>query len=180
MKKSLWILGAGLFLLAGCGSTTQQLKLESNDYQMLYQGQVSLVAQTVPTDTSDELLTVYAETGAESSYQDSLLLVEKYNQGKGVLLFSQEAIDVLKGKGLTLENEHDEKFAVPCEGEKKAAHLVAYVVTSGFVQKVPQKLYMTQLFVEKDENTITIWSHSTESKNEQNALRSAFKTLQCK
>ncbi|MDR0860544.1 MAG: hypothetical protein LBO09_06300 [Candidatus Peribacteria bacterium] len=180
MKKYLSILGAGLLVLAGCGSSTQQIKLEGNGYYLLYQGQTSLVSQEIPEEDTNEILALYTETGAESGYQDSLLLVEKYNQGKGVLLFSQEAIDTLKEKGLTLEHERDEKFAVPCAGEKKSAHLVAYVVSSGFVKEVPQNLYMTQLFVEKDANTIAIWSHSTESKNEQNALRTAFKTLQCK
>jgi hypothetical protein len=178
MKAYLWILGAGLLLLAGCGSAPQHIKLETNGYQMLYQGKVSLSAREVPTETLDGVLALYTESGANSSYLDSVVLVEKYNQGKGVLVFSQEAMDTVKAKGLTLANERDEKFSISCQGEKKSARLFAYEVSSGFVQKVP-KLYMTQLFLEKDANTLVLWSHSTETKSEQNAMRSAFKAIQC-
>ncbi|MDR0607132.1 MAG: hypothetical protein LBG52_01990 [Candidatus Peribacteria bacterium] len=167
-----------LLLLAGCGSSSSPVKLDLNGYQMLYQGKVSLVAREIPAENTNDLLALYAESGANNEYQDSLLLVEKYHQGKGVLVFSQEAIDTVKMKGLTVEDERNKKFTIPCHEEQTSAHLIAYVITSGFVHKVP-KLYMTQLFLEKGTNTILLWSHNTENKNEQNAMWSAFQTLYC-
>ncbi|MDR3168807.1 MAG: hypothetical protein LBU27_03470 [Candidatus Peribacteria bacterium] len=178
MKAYLWILGAGLLFLAGCGKAPQQIKLEASGYQIRYQGNVSWVARETLTETPNDIVALYTESGANSTYQDSLLLAEKYNQGKGVVVFSQEAIDTVKAKGLTLANERDEKFSISCQGEKKSVHLIAYAITSGFVQKVP-KLYMTQLFWEKDANTLLLWSHSTENHSEQDAIRAAFQTLQC-
>ncbi|MDR0651561.1 MAG: hypothetical protein LBG59_09550 [Candidatus Peribacteria bacterium] len=125
-----------------------------------------------------DFLALYTESGAVNSYKDSLLITQQYNQGKGVVVFSQEAMTMLQTQGITIENQQDEKFVITCDKEKISLRLLSYLISSGFVAEVPQ-LYMTQMFVEKDSNTILLFSHSTEDISEQQNLRKAFKTIHC-
>jgi hypothetical protein len=125
-----------------------------------------------------DFLALYTESGAVNSYKDSFLVTEQYNQGKGVLVFSQEAMDILQTQGLQRETQQDEKFVITCNSEKTSLRLLSYLISSGFVAQVP-KLYMTQLFMEKDPNTILLFSHSTEDISEQQHFRQALKTIHC-
>jgi hypothetical protein len=113
-----------------------------------------------------------------TNYKDSLLVTEEFDQGKGVLVFSQEAMNTLQTQGLQIENQQDEKFVITCDRSKTSLRLLSYLISSGFVATVPQ-LYMTQLFVEKSPNTILIFSHSTENASEQQQFRKAFTTIRC-
>jgi hypothetical protein len=81
----------------------------------------------------------------------------------------------LEQQGLQLENLHRELFALPQQGKERFACIYSYAISAGFIPEVPQ-LYMTQLFVEED-NSIMIFSHSTESSAEQKSIIQSFKTI---
>ncbi|MDR2191013.1 MAG: hypothetical protein LBP53_07835 [Candidatus Peribacteria bacterium] len=127
---------------------------------------------------SIDFLALYTESGTNETYKDSLVITQQYNQGKGVVLFSQEAVATLKTQGLTIEHTQAESFVRDCDREKKAFRLISYQISSGFVATVP-KIYMTQLFGEQDTNTLLLFSHSSEDASEQQQMRKAFSTIHC-
>jgi hypothetical protein len=182
MKTVFIALGIGILTLTlvGCGASSRGSVLDVGDYQFVYQGTATLEKSLISSLDGLDFLAIYTESGAKASeYQDSLLITEKYNQGKGVVVFSQEAIATLKTQGLTLENEKNERFVIACAGEQKAVNLVSYAISSGFIATVP-KLYMTQMVLEKDQTNLVIFSHSTEYANEQQQMIASFKTIHCK
>jgi hypothetical protein len=149
-------------------------------YQITYAGKTSFSQQQPTTNNNEEtLLMEYVETGTNETFKDSLLIAESYNQGKGVVSFTQDALNTLEEQGLILEQRNEETLRINCENEKKTARLLSYVITSGFIAEVP-KLYVTHLFIEKNSATILMFSHTTEKSSEQKAIRDAFNSVICK
>ncbi|MDR2415829.1 MAG: hypothetical protein LBD75_04425 [Candidatus Peribacteria bacterium] len=152
--------------------------MQVENYQFIYSGPLNWEKSLNTAMDGKDFLALYTESGTVNGYKDSFLITEQYNQGKGVLVFSQEAMDTLQTQGLQIEHQQDEKFVIICDKEKISLRLLSYLVSSGFVAQVP-KLYMTQLFMEKSPNTILLFSHSTENANEQQYFKQAFTTIRC-
>ena len=178
MKKYLFYLLLMLLLLAGCGTSSTTSVLSLGGYSFQYPGSVQLQESSFSAQDVEDVIAIYEESWDTTTYKDSLIVTEKYNQGKGVIVFSKEAIDTLEVQGLTLEDKREERFVMNCKGEQKSVSLISYCISAGFVSQVP-RLYMTQMFVESWEHTLVIFSHSTESKTEQQQIRQTFKTLTC-
>jgi len=155
--------------------------LQAGDFQIKCGESVKLEKPSSLPEAVEELQAVWTEVKPETatkSYQGSLMVVEHYNQGKGVIVFSQEALDALKTKGMGIEQEKKDTFVINCSKEKKTISLISYLISSGFVKEVPP-LYVTQAFVEKDANTISIWSYTTESAKGQQEIIKALQTITC-
>ena len=105
-------------------------------------------------------------------------MAEKYSQGKGVVAFSREALEMLEQQGLVIEDKKETTLMIPCTDGTVAARLVKYRIVSGFVDEVPS-LFMVDLFLEKSEHTIMIWSYSTNLLNEQDIMVQAFSEMKC-
>lgn len=173
MKKSLLLVLFCCSMLAGCwNSSTTTTTLEIDSYLLKYQGETSLKEQRWYINT--EALAVYEEED-QGGYKDSLIVVKKFDQGKGVASFSKEAIDTLTVQGLEVEDVSQEIFRLPKQEKERFACIYSYKISSGFIPEVPQ-LYMTQLFVE-EENSIVIFSHSTDTSSEQDSIIQSFKTI---
>ena len=161
-----------LFLM-GCDGKTVSTPLQVNSYQTTYQGKISLKSLV---STGEEL--VFLEDGEATTYLDSLIIQEKYNQGKGALVFSQEAMAVALDQWLEIEHIQETKLVLYCHDTPQSAVLLSYLVRSG-IPDVTMPLYQTHLFLEKDPNTLMIWSHSTEEKKEQERMKSALAKVLC-
>jgi hypothetical protein len=180
MNIALIVLGGGLLLLAGCGGARLVGSvMHVADYQFVYQGASTLEKSLMMTLGGLDFLAIYTESGTGGNYQDSLLVTEKYNQGKGVIVFSQEAMATLRVQGLTLAHEKNERFVITCAGGQKSVNLISYTISSGVIAEV-LPLYVTQMVMEKDSATLLLWSHTTEDARVQQQMISSFKTIRCK
>ncbi|MDR0282949.1 MAG: hypothetical protein LBI53_06835 [Candidatus Peribacteria bacterium] len=92
-------------------------------------------------------------------------------------VFSQESITLLQDRGLSIENVKTERFSLSCAKELKSSVVYSYLISSGFSAEIPQ-LFMTQLFIEND-NNIIVFSHSTTSEKEQQQIEKSFTTVYC-
>jgi len=179
MRKYFFYLLLSSLVLVGCGKSAPTSQFSIGNHTFQYQGDIQLQESSFSAPDVEDIIAIYEESWDTTTYKDSLIVTEKYNQGKGVIVFSKEAIDTLETQGLTLEDKKDERFVITCKGAKKSVSLKSYCVSAGFVSKVP-RMYMTQMFVEDGDHTLKIFSHSTESKDEQKRVFQAFKTLKCK
>lgn len=163
----------GSLLLIGCKGRKTATLFVSAPYQTVYEGKKIFSSP----QTNDQEI-VYIESWTDTKYLDSLIIQEKYNQGKGALVFSQEAMAVLLQQEADLENIKEEKLLISCQGVSQAGILLAYRMPPKWkIRNFP--LYMTHLFLEKDPHTLMLWSHSTEDKKEQDRIRSSLQKIWC-
>jgi hypothetical protein len=76
---------------------------------------------------------------------------------------------------LTLSDKKEWKTVLDDHGKKRTLVIMSYQIAGGLISKIPT-LYMTQAFLE-DDNEVYVLSHSTEEKSEQKNIISAFKGL---
>ena len=125
--------------------------------------------EVVPTETKNN---------QANAYTDSLIITEQYNQRKGALVFAQETLNSLTNQSLMQKDLKIEKITLLCAEKRQSMVLVSYNITENLaIATLP--LYMTHLFIEKDANTLTIFSHSTDSRAEQKKMVDALRKLTC-
>ena len=178
MKKYWLLLGISLLFLAWCGNEQATTPITVDEYQINYQGKIALQEQALTSENDFETRAIYVESGENISFRDSLIIEERYNQWKKVVVFSQEAIATLEDQGLIIEDKKEETIIINCKGKQNSSRIVSYTISSGFIAEVP-KLYTVALFTEKNTNTIIIRSYITEQAEEQKQFLNALKSIQC-
>lgn len=146
--------------------------IQAGQYNTVYKWSVAL-EKTM--DSAEN--TVYIENNS-GWYSDSLIIKEVYNQWKWALVFSQEAFDVLSQQELTIEDKKLEKLSVICKDKKQSAVLISYLIKDWLDTKIP-RLYMADMFIEKDVNTLTVFSYASDDKSNQKKMIDAFYLVYC-
>ncbi|GHW02432.1 hypothetical protein AGMMS50249_2180 [candidate division SR1 bacterium] len=174
--KKLILLGVSMLILTGCGTKDTSSYITDGTYSTIYNGNVSLVE--IASDEDDKVNYIETSSGDTKSYLDSFIITSKYNQGKGALVFAQESLSALDNQSISIENDKVSKHTIICGDKRQSAILLSYQIIKGLKTGIPP-LYMTHLFVEKDASTITIFSHSTESKEEAKNTQNALLSIVC-
>jgi len=177
MKKQSLVGFLGILLiLTGCGviaTNTQKIGIDSIEIPYHW----NIVFQKSNASKEEKVLAIYEEEqeDTDTSFKDSLILAKQYDLGKGTLTFARDSLKLLKEQGLTLQDENEWKTVLDDHGKKRTLVIISYKITDGFLSKVPL-LYMTQAFLE-DDNEVYVFSHSTEEKSEQKNIVASLKNL---
>lgn len=177
MKKlTVFLMFMGFSVLIGCDSmvkNTQDILVES--IKIPYEWEIVLEKNDMVKE--DKILEIYEESQkeGEESFKDSLIIAKQYDLWKGTLTFARDSLKLLEDKGLTLKDKQEWKTVFTNNERQRTLVVLSYKIDGGLVSKIPT-LYMTQAFLESD-NEVYVISHSTEEKSEQKNMVSTFKKI---
>lgn len=144
-------------------------------YELNYNGKVQLERVLLSNDDLDEIVDLFQEVWNDVWYRDSLLIAKKYSQWLWTNAFVQDNLDMLQDQWLTLSNIDKTQIWLKNNKEKINWVLVEYEITEWLVNELPL-LYVSQLFIPKDENMILI-SFITENKSSNSSALEMFKSI---
>ena len=166
------------FLLTWCWSGwLGDTEFYENIYgiELNYNGNVKLERVWLKTDDLDEITDLFQEAWDNSDFRDSLLIAKKYSQGLLANAFSQDNLDALEKWWLELSNIKKTQIWLDKYWDKLVAVLVEYEIVWWFIDEVPL-IYVSQLFVPKDDEMI-LMSYVTEDKSSHLNALDMFKNI---
>lgn len=144
-------------------------------FRLEHDKNINLEKVSLRTDDLDEIIDLYQEVWDNSEYRDSLLIAEKFAQWLWANAFAQDNLDMLQEQWLTLSNIQKTQISLNRYGEKLNAVLVEYTITEWLISDLPM-LYVSQLFIPKD-NDVILMSFITEEKSSHLSALDMFKNI---